>query len=118
MKKSPTNETTNAILSFLFNSGIFAWRQNSGGIPLFRDGILTGFRPGGKTGIPDICGISGPNGRAVYVEVKTGKDRCSDVQLAFHSTARRLGAICLVAKDFNDFLTQWNNIYGLPEKTT
>ena len=107
MKKSQTNETTNAILDFLFRNGIFCFRQNSGGIPLFRDGILTGFRPGGKIGQPDIVGILPPNGKYLGIEIKTGKDKCSEVQLAFHSTARKLGAICLVVKDFPDFLNQW-----------
>ena len=110
---SPTNETTNAILDFLFRNGIFCFRQNSGGIPLFRDGILTGFRPGGKIGQPDIVGILPPNGKYLGIEIKPGRDRLSEGQVAFHSQARKAGATILVVKTFEDFKTQF---YGLPEK--
>jgi hypothetical protein len=119
---SLTNETTNAILSFLFSNRIFAWRQNSGGIPLFRDGILTGFRPGGKTGQPDIVGILPSDGKylGTYlgIEVKTGKDRLSEGQISFHKQARDSGAVILVVKDFLDFLSQWEKIHKLSQTTS
>lgn len=117
---SLTNETTNAILDFLFRNRVFAWRQNSGGIPLFREGILTGFRPGGKAGQPDIVGILPSMGRhlgGTYlgIEIKTGKDRLSEGQVAFHSQARKAGALILVVKSFEDFLTQWNELRTSPK---
>jgi hypothetical protein len=113
MKKSPTNETTNAILDFLFRARIFSFRQNISGIPVPGGG----FRPSGKRGQPDIVGILPPSGRFLGIEVKTGKDRLSPEQIGFHKNSRDAGALILVVHDFNDFLTQWNNIYGLPEKT-
>lgn len=106
---SLTNQTTNEILSFLFSQRIFSWRQNTGGIPLFREGILTGFRPSGKVGQPDIVGIL-PTGTYLGIEIKTGKDRLSEGQLSFHSQARKVGAKILVVKDFPDFLDQWKKL--------
>jgi hypothetical protein len=108
MAKSPTNQTTNDILNFLFQHRIFAWRQNSGGIPMVHDGAIVGFRPSGKTGQPDIVGIF--NGRYLGIEVKTGKDRLSEGQVSFHLQARKSGALILVVKDFPDFLSQWEKL--------
>ena len=107
---SQTNETTNAILNFLFRNRVFAFRQNSGGIPLFREGVLTGFRPGGKVGQPDIVGILPNNGKYLGIEIKSGKDRLSEGQVAFHLQARKAGAVILVVKTFEDFLSQWKTM--------
>jgi len=107
---SLTNQTTNEILSFLFSHRIFSWRQNSGGVPMIKDGFLTGFRPSGKVGQPDIVGILPTSGTYLGIEIKTGKDRLSEGQLSFHSQARKAGATILVVSDFEDFLDQWNKL--------
>ena len=104
---SKTNETTSHILDFLFRERIFSWRQNTSGVPLFRDGILTGFRPGGKVGQPDIVGILHPTGTYLGIEIKSGKDRLSEGQVAFHKQARDAGGVVLVVRDFDDFISQW-----------
>lgn len=111
-KKSPTNETTRRILNFLLDNGVFAWRHNVLPVPLPGGG----FRPGSKSGIPDIIGIlpalGGNNrcaGRFLGAEIKTGKDSLRPEQEGFHFTARKLGAVIFVVKDFDDFLEQWNN---------
>lgn len=113
-KKSPTNETTRRILNFLFSVGVFAWRENVLPIPLVGG---RGFRPGSKSGKPDIVGIlpslwgsSLYKGRFLGVEVKTGRDRLRPEQEGFHFTARKLGAVILVVKDFNDFKQQWEQL--------
>jgi len=103
---SKTNELTRRILQFLYAAGVFAWRNNVLPVPLPGGG----YRPGSKSGIPDIIGILPLSGRFIGIEVKTGRDRVRPEQEGFHSTARKLGAVILVIKDFEDFLTQWNQI--------
>lgn len=113
-KTSPTNETTRRILNFLFNVGAFAWRNNVLPIPLPGGG----YRPGSKSGVPDIIGILpafrgglGYKGTFIGVEVKTGRDKLRPEQEGFHFTARKLGAVILVVKDFDDFKQQWDNLW-------
>lgn len=113
-KKSLTNETTQRILTFLFHAGVFAWRENVLPIPLPGG---RGFRPGSKSGKPDIVGIlpalwgsSMYQGRFLGVEIKTGRDRLRPEQEGFHTQARKLGAVILVVKDFNDFIKQWEQL--------
>ena len=110
---SKTNDTTKSILNFLFAAGIFSWRQNVLPIPI----VGGGFRPGGKSGQPDIVGILPNHGKYLGVEIKSGKDKLSDVQIGFHKQARNAGALILVVKDFQDFLIQWNNfLNSCPKK--
>lgn len=106
-----TNATTSRILDFLFRGGIFSWRNNAAPIPVSRAGAVVGFRSGGKSGRPDIEGILSPAGRYLGIEVKTGKDRLSAVQVGFHDTARKAGAVILVVKDFEDFVSQWEKLF-------
>lgn len=74
-----------------------------------------GFRPGSKSGIPDIMGILPDKwgfhgGTTLGIEIKTGRDKLRPEQIGFHFTARKLGAVIMVVKDFNDFLSQWNEL--------
>lgn len=117
-KPSKTNETTRSILDFLTAHGIFAWRSNVVGIPIHREGVITGFRSAGKTGVPDILAVLPfgdhdelhPAGRFLGVEVKTGKDRLRPEQEGFHRSAISCGGIIMVVKDFEDFLRQWHEL--------
>jgi hypothetical protein len=119
-KQSPTNATTLAVRGYLFVHRVPAWRSNVLPVPVVRDGQVTGFRPGSKPGVPDICGIIPAGllaggglryGNAFFCEVKTGRDKLRPVQVAFIADAERAGAVVLVVKDFEDFLMQWK---GLP----
>lgn len=101
---SQTNDTTRAILKFLFDKKIFAWRENTTGIPL-PDGT---FRPAAKTGKPDIMIILPPAGRFLAVEVKTGRDRLRPEQEGFLHNVRLMGGLAMVVKDFPDFLQQFS----------
>lgn len=116
---SLTNETTKDILNFLFRERVFAYRNNSVGIPDIRKGIL---RPASKTGLPDIIAVLssrwvylGPDatripcaGTYFGIEIKTGRDRLSDVQVGTHINIRGSEGIVFVVKDYEDFLNQWN----------
>lgn len=108
---SKTNETTQRILSFLFSNQIFGWRQNVAPIPIQRNGQVTGFRSGGKSGQPDIVCILPPKGKYVGIEIKTGKDKLRESQVSFHYSARKMGAIIMVVKDYEDFLEQWTKLF-------
>lgn len=111
-KFSETNDTTKKILNFLFGHGVFAWRNNTVGIPIRRDGSIIGFRPTGKTGVGDIIGVCPIGGRGVFlsIEVKTGKDKLSDVQLGFMETVNKLNGVAIVVKNYEDFIQQWSDI--------
>lgn len=106
MKQSPTNQLTEQILKYLFSQNIFCWRQNISGIPL----PSGGFRPSGKTGLPDIIAILPPAGKFLGIEIKTGKDRLRPEQVGFHSSARKMGAEVLTVKTFEDFLQQLGSV--------
>src|SRR3990167_8178031 len=96
-----TNATTKAILKFLNSSGFVAWRNNNGAVYDVKRSVFRK-NPAMKKGIPDICGYSKATGRAIFVEVKTGKDKLSEEQERFLSEAGKAGCFCIVAKDFDD----------------
>jgi len=102
---SATNETTKQILQYLFDQRVFAWRQNTVGIPTER-----GWRTAAKTGVADILAVLPKNGRLLAVEVKTGRDTLRPEQLGFGRNIEAMGGVYLVVKDFPDFLDKWNSI--------
>lgn len=111
-----TNETTRKILEHLFSLGCFAWRNNSGGIPLNSGG----FRSAAKVGVSDIISIVPifKNG-IVYgvfcgIEIKTGKDKLRDEQIGFIKNVENMGGVIFVVNSFEDFLKQWTS-YGFPD---
>ena len=113
--KSATNTTTGNILKFLFENGVSARRQNVLPIPIHRNGVLAGFRSGGRSGLPDIMGhfhprVYPPYGRGLCIEVKTGKDRLRPEQIGFLKESSDFGDVVMIVKDFNDFLEQWNKL--------
>lgn len=101
-----TNETTQAILKYLFNAGIFAWRQNTAGIPL----ASGGFRPAAMSGISDILAVLPTSGRFLAIEVKTGRDRLRPEQVGFIRNVTNMGGVALVVKDFEDFKNQFERL--------
>lgn len=117
-KKKPsttdlTNDTTRRILNFLLYRGVYAWRNNTVGVPLRREGKIVGFRSAGKKGVSDILGVYPYLGRGLFlsIEIKTGKDRLSPEQEGFIATVNKLGGIGLVVKDYDDFIKQWDNLW-------
>ena len=111
-KINQTNVATKRIIEFLtFSVRAFAWRHNVLPVPIPGGG---GFRPGSKAGVPDVLCILPSDGRFLGVEIKKGKDKLRPEQEGFHTQARKLGAIIIVAKGedsdeiFNSFLTQFN----------
>lgn len=71
------------------------WRTQVGTYRyLYRNGIVTV----GPKGKPDIEGLLWPYGRAFYIEVKVGRDKQRDTQIAFQRMAERMGALYIVAR--------------------
>ena len=103
-KHNTTNELTKQILEYLFREGAFVWRNNSLPVPITVNGRVVGYRPGSKSGVPDIVGCY--KGRWLGIEVKTSKDRLSDVQRAFIANMKRVGGLVYVAHDFESFV-EW-----------
>lgn len=98
---SVTNDLTRFILDDLFSRGIWAWREDTVGIPLQGGG----FRPAGKKGKPDVMGYC-PSGRGLCIEVKTGKDRLRPEQVGFQANCQRFNVFFLVVHDKDDYSNQ------------
>ena len=108
--KANTNDTTKAIIIFLNYFGCTVWRQNNGGVYDVKAKIFRK-NPNAKLGVPDIIGFRRTDGKAVYVEIKTGNDKLSPAQVTFIEEAQKAGCIALVAKSFDDFEMQWKALY-------
>ncbi len=59
----------------------------------------------------DVCGIIGPMGRMLQIEVKAGRDRMRDSQTAFLVMAEGLGAACLICRDVDVCLSELEVLY-------
>lgn len=56
----------------------------------------------GFLGQTDLSGIMKPNGRGVYIEIKTGTGRLSNVQKAFRDMVIAHGALYIECRDVKD----------------
>ena len=104
-----TNALTNKILAFLFSRGVFAWRNNVQGV---FDSVRGIRRAAVKTGVADILAVLPPAGRILAIEIKTGADRMSDVQLGFQANIEKMGGVYIVARDYKGFLIDYDRITG------
>jgi hypothetical protein len=91
---SQANETTRAILFYLASRGAFVWRQNTGAVVSEYNGKKRLIRYG-TPGAPDVEGVL-PDGRYIGVEIKVGRDKLRDVQIAFHEEVRQRGGVIAV----------------------
>jgi hypothetical protein len=86
----------NEILDFLNRNGVFAFRINNGGVYDPTSGV---YRNPGKfslKGISDVAGVL-PDGRALFVEVKTKTGKMSKEQKVFIAKINRCQAIGICA---------------------
>jgi len=105
MAKTATNITTKACIDYLYLIGYKVWRNNNGAVySVQRKSFLK--NPNHLLGVPDIVGFSRINGRAIFVEIKTGKDKLSPAQARFIAEAKDSGCIALVVKDSSDLIEQ------------
>ena len=112
-----TNIITKQVVFFLRKNGYVAWRQNNGAV---YDPTTKRFRKRGTEsmdGVPDIMGFCKATGRALYAEVKFGKDRLSQAQESFLKAAKMAGCETYLVTDFESFKQEFwksrNNKGGL-----
>jgi hypothetical protein len=109
-----TANTTTRIADHQFVEGTLGQRTNTLPVPVVRNGVQVGFRPGSRSGRPDYEGIypiiRTGLGVPVLIEVKTGRDKLRDIQVSYLSQAAAIGAVVLVVKDFEDYLEKWANV--------
>ena len=99
MKRTHT-QLRDAIVAWLNAVGIFAWANETIGI---WDPKRQAYRTNKKRlkGVADILGVLS-DGRFLAVEVKVGKDRCSEEQQYFLQRVQRQGGIAIVARSIED----------------
>jgi hypothetical protein len=81
---------------------ILAWRNNSIGSPVRKNGKIVAYKPMDITGQPDIFAIIPPLGRLFGIEVKTEEGRQSPNQKAFQERMEAEGAIYCLARSWED----------------
>jgi hypothetical protein len=88
------------IIDFLNLRGFYAFRASTGGRGRYRFGLK------GQADISGIC----PDGRRLEIEVKSENGKLSDEQKAFLEEMIRHGALVMVVKGWNDFISQFDSI--------
>jgi len=90
-----------SILNVLPYYDVFAWRNNSGIIPV-GEGRYRRMIKLGVAGMPDILGIQRSSGRLVGIEVKKPGKKPTDTQKHMLETLEEYGAIVIVAHSVED----------------
>lgn len=97
------NQLTQYALKVMSLAGWTCWRQNNGGV---WDAKAGRFRAGSaKKGVSDIIGYHNRTGRALFIEIKAGKDRLSECQRLFLSDAEAAGCLACVVRHADDLKT-------------
>ncbi len=89
IRELSTAEITDSALTELWAKGYNAWRSNNIAV--------RGRKFIGKRGASDIQGYQMKTGIALYCEVKKIGDKLSNDQIEFLRSAKKAGAICLIA---------------------
>ncbi len=101
------NGLTKAILTYLAYKGVFAWRQNNGGV---YDPTRKSYRANSSmAGVPDIIGIT-RDGRFLGIEVKSKSGRQSDHQKEFEKKCKDNNGIYILARDMDGFMQEYENL--------
>ena len=93
------NGLTRCIVDYLNYSGHFATRLQSTG--QYRADLKRFIGSQQRAGLPDVFAVV--EGRAVFAEVKIGRDSLSQTQKDTISDLENAGAACHVSKDFQGF---------------
>ena len=100
------NGLTACITTYLRLKGAFVSRLNNGGV---YDTRLKRYRPGtNRKGLPDV--VCTYKSKSVFIEVKTGRDRMSEHQERIRDEQNRSGGLYLIARNFSDFKTWFDEI--------
>lgn len=108
IRKPTEADVLRACLQLLAVRGVFAWRNNSGNVPV--GNRLVRLAP---PGTPDILGIL-PGGRLLAVEVKTATGKLRPSQRAWAEAARGLGAAVLLARSAGELDDQLKDLLRGP----
>ena len=89
------------------NPKVFAWRQNTMGVPLGNGK----YRPAPFKGVSDIIGVMKPSGQVLAIEVKSQTGKLNKDQSHFLDSVRRAGGIAIVATSVGDVERVFNGQY-------
>ncbi len=102
------NDLQKLTVKFFEMKGAFATRINSTGI--YRADIKKFVRNTQKRGLGDVQVIL--NGKTIYLEVKTGNDKPSEIQIKRQNDIRKAGGVYEFVRSFDDVLqVYYNNIH-------
>jgi hypothetical protein len=108
--KSPTNQLTRDIISHVQSMGGVAFRINSTGT--YSEKLGKYIKSGATPCISDIIALL--DGISLFIEVKYGKDKLSDCQIAFKRKVEDHGGTYWEVKTFDQFLSLWNEAFKPP----
>jgi hypothetical protein len=100
------NGLTACIVAYITLKNGFASRCNNGGV--YDKRIKRYRRTTSKRGLPDI--LATYNGKSLFVEVKTGRDRMSKYQAKVEEEQQAAGGVYYVAHNFTEFKQWFDNI--------
>lgn len=113
-KQSPANALTSAVIQYIRLQGGCAARINVMGV---YDQSTGKYRASGSTkGVEDVDAVMPVNvsglriGLKVAVEIKIGRDTQSDDQKQRQSDLTKAGGVYIIAKTFDQFKQDWDNI--------
>ena len=105
-KETANRITANILRAVNSQPGCVAYRINNVGV---WDEAKSVYRKGNtQKGIADVSGII--RGRAVWVEVKAGRDKLSTEQLIFRQEVERAGGLYFEARSTDEFLVWFTEI--------
>ena len=96
-------ELVKAILDYLVLRGVFAWRQNQGGVTREYKGRKRFVRFARVDGISDIIGIL-PDGRFLALEAKVGNNKVTVSQSGFLGRIQDSGGVARVVRSVQDVI--------------
>lgn len=103
MAKTPTNSLTSACINYLNLNGFCVWRNNNGATYSVKQQTHIKLAHH-KKGVPDIIGYHKKTGKAIWCEIKTGRDKLSIHQQQFIEDARNANCDALVIRTLDELI--------------
>ena len=100
-------ELVKAILEALAAHGIWAWRNNTGGLKREKDDGSTAYVPFNQPGAPDILGVVPINGKLLAIEVKRPGWKPTTAQWEWLLKAQQDGAVAFWTDDLVGHVLRW-----------
>ena len=113
MPPKPETAIQHAVMEYLFyeskHKPLFYWRANNLPVPITNNNRVTGFRPVGVKGVPDLNLIYG--GLYIGWEIKTATGKQSEDQKSVQSLIERAGGIYHLIRSVDDAQARLKEIY-------